>query len=38
VIWESSSVPGLAFDLGIRRGTSHASPDWGATMGLSYSF
>ena len=38
VIWESSSVPGLTLDLGVRHGTSHSSPDWGATMGLSYSF
>lgn len=38
VIWDSSSVPGLTLDVGIRRGTSSAAPDWGATMGLSYSF
>jgi hypothetical protein len=38
VIWESSSLPGLSWDLGIRRGSSSAAPDWGATMGLSYSF
>jgi hypothetical protein len=25
-------------DLGIRHGASHAAPDWGATMGLSYGF
>lgn len=38
VIWEAASVPGLTLDLGVRRGTSDSSPDWGATMGLSYSF
>ena len=38
VIWESSSIPGMALDFGIRRGSSNAAPDWGATMGLSFSF
>lgn len=38
VIWESAAVPGLTLDMGIRRGTSSAASDWGATMGLSYSF
>ncbi|HAJ77340.1 MAG: hypothetical protein QGG54_05305 [Gammaproteobacteria bacterium] len=38
MVWESSAIPGLTLDLGIRHGSSRAAPDWGATMGLSYSF
>ncbi|MEC9300475.1 MAG: hypothetical protein VYA05_06535 [Pseudomonadota bacterium] len=37
-IWEPSSLPGLAIDIGIRRGTTDAASDWGATLGLSFSF
>lgn len=36
VIWELSSLPNLALDLGVRRGISHAAPDWGATLGLTF--
>jgi hypothetical protein len=38
VIWEPSSLPDLTLDLGIRRGTSRAAADWGATLGLTFSF
>lgn len=38
LVWEPASTPGLELDLGIRQGTSHEAPDWGATMGLTFSF
>lgn len=38
VVWEPSSLPDLILDLGIRRGTSRAAADWGATLGLTFSF
>ena len=38
VVWEPSSLPDLTLDIGIRRGTSRAAPDWGATLGLTFSF
>ncbi len=37
-IWEPASRPDLALDIGIRRGISRAAPDWGATLGLTFSF
>ncbi len=38
LIWEPSSVPNIALDVGIRRGISSEAPDWGVTLGLSVSF
>lgn len=38
VIWEPSYPPNLALDLGIRRGISRAASDWGATLGLTFSY
>ena len=37
-IWEPSSLPELTLDLGIRRGISSEASDWGATLGLTFSF
>lgn len=37
-IWEPAARPDLALDIGIRRGISRAAPDWGATVGLTFSF
>lgn len=37
-IWEPASRPDLALDIGIRRGISREAPDWGATLGLTFSF
>ena len=38
VVWEPSPLPDLTLDLGIRRGTSRAAADWGATLGLTFRF
>ncbi len=38
LVWEPASTSGLELDLGIRQGTSHEAADWGATMGLTFSF
>ena len=36
-IWQAS-WPGLSLDAGLRRGISHAAPDWMFTTGLTFSF
>jgi hypothetical protein len=38
MVWEPTSISGLELDLGIRRGASDEAADWGATMGLTFSF
>jgi hypothetical protein len=38
LVWEPASTPGLELDLGLRQGTSHEAADWGATLGLTFSF
>ncbi|HJO12089.1 MAG TPA: hypothetical protein QGI39_08630 [Gammaproteobacteria bacterium] len=37
-IWEPESVPDMVFDVGIRHGVSDEAADWGATLGLTFSF
>lgn len=38
LIWEPASRPNLSLDFGVRNGTSSASDDWAATLGMSFSF
>jgi hypothetical protein len=38
LIWEPTSRPNLSLDFGVRHGTSSASDDWAATLGMSFSF
>jgi len=38
MVWEPASFSSLELDLGIRQGASDEAADWGATMGLTFSF
>ncbi len=38
VVWEPSSSSGLSLDAAVRRGLSSNTPDWAATIGVTFSF